>query len=92
MTVSEFAISMYRSDTIKDRVDILCDGTIIYSDRLEFLRYPEEEEKQNRPWFVDEIVEDVVMRVRPHLPEDEPYHITTLIIIKDTRKERGVDL
>lgn len=91
MTVSEFAISMHHCDIVKDEVNILCDGKIIYNDRMEFLRYANDEGMECRLWFADEIVEEVTMKAKEFIPGEVPDYITTLKI-RDTRKERGVDL
>lgn len=89
MTVSEFAIQMYHADIVKDKVIIFCDGEVLYNDRMEFLRYANER-KTDPLWFADEIIEGLFMAAMPYVPGDTYPEYSTVIMIKDTRKERGV--
>lgn len=59
MTVSEFACAMYNCEIVKDRVVVKRDDEVLYDDRMEFLRYAYEFNK-NMQWTKN-LIQEVKM-------------------------------
>lgn len=74
MTVSEFAIAMYGADVVKDEVKVITsDGNILYSDRMEFLRYADEKQFGDL-WFAGATIQTV------HMLRDRGDYFTVITI------------
>lgn len=73
MTVSEFAITMYGVDIVKDQVIVMHNGEEVYNDRMEFLRYADE--PPLNWWFAGETV------LRANMERDRGGDYFTVLVI-----------
>lgn len=88
MTVSDYAVQMYYLDVVKDEVEVIQNGEVIYKDRMEFLRYASDYDPKMK--WVNEQIQKVEMYADPpvqNIPLDEdgerawqPSYITKIYI------------